>query len=457
LIADSTLTPVSIPELLTENLDLDFCITSKGAISRRQLLAHALALSQQLPENSYAINLCQSRYWFIVAYLAVIFRNQVNLLPANQSPKTIQNLLSAYPGSYCIVDSSDVASEAYHFAVSAAAGFTGSDCFILPDEISPLASHLLPLIDTGRTISISFTSGSTGESKAIEKNWREFQRSAELALQQLNLNKLTATLISTVPTQHMYGLETSLFWPLFSRLSIHDSRPFYPQDIQTSLASLPQPGVLISTPTHLKACNKTQIAWPAVKLLLSSTAPLSLALARHMEFRFNAPLYELFGSTETLSFASRRTAMSTNWQTYQSIRLTECNHHSWVSGGHLMQPVKLDDQLMLHDERSFSILGRSNDIIKIAGKRASLTELNLILNEIKGIEDGLLFPLKTGRLAALVVSDLAKKTILSELKQATDPAFLPRIIFYVSAIPRTAMGKLNQAELQNLIQGLTLV
>jgi acyl-coenzyme A synthetase/AMP-(fatty) acid ligase len=207
----------------------------------------------------------------------------------------------------------------------------------------------------------------------------------------------------------------------------------------------------------LQACIKTKSIWPEIKMLLSSTAPLTPALAQQVETTFHAPLYELFGSTETLSFASRRSVTSKLWQTYQGMRLQEQNHHFVINGGHLPNPVKLDDKFLLHDEQLFSVIGRSDDLVKIAGKRASLAELNLILNQIQGIDDGLFFHFRNERLSAIVVSELPKKNILAELKQSIDAVFLPRMIYYVPAVPRNRMGKINKVELQDMIQGLSIV
>ena len=449
---------VSLTELLKKNLNTPFCIRSKGLINRGELLSHALSVSKQLPEKAYAINLCQNRYFFIVAYLAVMIRNQVSLLPPNQSPRALNALLASYEPSYCITDEHVGRAEQQGIPLSSGTHpFQDTDYFLMSNECIFPGNETFPLIDIERTISISFTSGSTGKPKAIEKSWREFQAGAELALQQFNLNDQTATLISTVPAQHMYGFETSLFWPLFSNLSIHDSRPFYPEDICTVLKSLAQPRILISTPAHLKACTQINNSWPDIRMLLSSTAPMTPSLAQQVETTFQAPLYELFGSTETLSFASRRYVSSKLWQTYQGMRLQEQKNHFVISGGHLPNEVKLEDKFFLYDEHTFNVLGRSDDLIKIAGKRASMAELNLLLNQIKGVEDGLFFHLKNERLSAIVVSDLPKKNILAELKQSIDAVFLPRMIYYVAAIPRNGMGKINQIELQDMIQGFSIV
>jgi len=421
-------------DALKKTLINTFCLCSNGAISRADLLAHATALSEKLPSKSYAINLCQDRYLFIVSYLAVCLRQQVSLLPSNQSAKTLSNLTISYPDSYILSDDSLNAE------------------FHISHDLLEKSSHACPLIDIDLPVSISFTSGSTGKPKAVIKTWREFQTSAELALQRFKLQGQKITLLSTVPMQHMYGLETSLFWVLFSQMTLHNSRPFYPEDIRQTLASLPAEKILVSTPKHLKICSQTQSQWSDIKFILSSTAPMDSTLAQHIEKNLNAPLFELFGSTETLSFASRQVKKSAYWQPYETIQLTQSNEQFILQGGHILNPIILDDTFEINNKGNFSLLGRSSDLIKIAGKRASLLDLNQQLTDIAGIEDGVFFFSKNERLSALVVSKLSKKIITQHLRLAIDEVFLPRALYTVFSLPRNKLGKLLKTELEQLIQ-----
>ncbi len=425
----------SLSETLQNTLNSTFCVYSRDiVINRADLLAHATALSEKLPAKNYAINLCQDRYLFIVGYLAVCLRQQISLLPSNQSPKTLVDLTASYPDSYTLSDDK-----------------LNADCYITHDLLEK-STQPCPLIDINRPLSISFTSGSTGKPKAIIKTWREFQKSAELALQRFELQDQEITLVSTVPMQHMYGLETSFFWVLFSRMTLHNSRPFYPEDIRQTLAALPAKKILVSTPRHLKICSQTQGQWSTIKFILSSTAPMDSTLAQQIEKNLNAPLFELFGSTETLSFASRQTSKSAHWQPYTSIQLKQNNGQFVLQGGHIIKPLVLDDTFEIDDKGNFNLLGRSADLIKIAGKRASLHELNQQLTDVPGIEDGVFFLSKNERLSALVVSKLPKKTIIKHLRLAIDEVFLPRALYTVFTLPRNNMGKLLKTELEHLIQ-----
>lgn len=402
-------------------------------VTRSELWSHAGSISKQLPEKSYAINLCSSRYLFIVSYLAVILRNQTNLLPANRAQNTINELLKVYDNSYYITDGSDKFIGHRHTIQEHILEYSGAESMVL---------------DPNLTASISFTSGSTGRPKAVHKTWREFQRSAELAVNRFGLKQKDWTIISTVPPQHMYGLETSVYWPLYSNVAIANCHPFFPEDIRKAVLEMATPCLLIATPAHLKACIRMGFRWENVAMVLSSTAPMDVQIAKKIEASFNAPLYEIFGSTETLSFASRRVTMNESWEPYQGISAFSDNNACYLRGGHLQQRHKLDDTLSVDRRGYFTVLGRTSDIVKIGGKRASLAELNYILNQIEGIEDGVYYRNRNERLAALVVSNLSQQAILAELRKRIDDVFLPRPLHKTDELPRNHIGKVIKERLE---------
>ena len=420
-----------------------FCIHQGRPISIAELISHAWQISCKLPDKTHGINLCQNRYYFTVAFLALLFRRQINLLPPNRAENTIATLLDCYEDSYCLIDN-DNSPKPSNFAIDSIIVDTS-----LPESVAEF--------DGDQLVSISFTSGTTGQSMAVAKTWREFQQCAQLATHQLAIDQSVYTLVSTVPAQHMYGLETSLFWPLFSELCIHSRQPFFPEDISRITASADSPCILITTPTHLKACANAGISWQNINMILSSTAPMSKKLATQIETRLNAPLWEIFGSTETLSFASRQTTQSEQWQPYATIKLSSSKQAITVKGGHLQLPINLDDHFDISKSGEFTVLGRSSDLIKVAGKRASLAELNTIIKDIDGIEDAIFYATESGRLGALVVSKLTKKQINRELKLYLDAVFLPRPLHLVACLPRNEVRKIIKSSLQQLINDLDRV
>jgi acyl-coenzyme A synthetase/AMP-(fatty) acid ligase len=94
-------------------------------------------------------------------------------------------------------------------------------------------------------------------------------------------------------------------------------------------------------------------------------------------------------------------------------------------------------------------------MVKIAGKRCSLADLNRKLSAIAGVDDGVIFmpPGESVRLAALVVAPrLRCGAILEALKPLVDPVFLPRPVFLVERLPRQETGKLAQSAVLELFE-----
>ncbi|NOQ65371.1 MAG: hypothetical protein GQ582_12745 [Methyloprofundus sp.] len=179
---------------------------------------------------------------------------------------------------------------------------------------------------------------------------------------------------------------------------------------------------------------------------------MSRDLAQQIECHLQAPVFELLGSTETLSFASRQATHCEYWQPYAGIKLSLKDTSFYLSGGHVFTELRLDDQFEISPNGSFKLLGRASDLIKIAGKRASLNELNQHLSQIEGVDDGVFFASKNERLSAIVVSSLSKQQIINALKANIDEVFLPRSLYTVSSLPRNTLGKLIKLELEQLIQ-----
>ena len=122
------------------------------------------------------------------------------------------------------------------------------------------------------------------------------------------------------------------------------------------------------------------------------------------------------------------------------------------------EPTPLADVLEVLGPDRFRLLGRSNDLVNIAGKRSSLSHLNFHLNAIDGVVDGAFWsPPDSGdaagivRLVAFVVAPgLGREQILAALRSRVDAAFLPRRIVPVEALPREPTGKLTAARLAEL-------
>jgi acyl-coenzyme A synthetase/AMP-(fatty) acid ligase len=208
----------------------------------------------------------------------------------------------------------------------------------------------------------------------------------------------------------------------------------------------------------LDACVAADLVWPSVDLVISATAPLTRELASRVESLLDTRVCEIYGSTETGSVASRETCRDPLWHWYDSVRPEVESDRVTVSADFIHGRVPLGDVLELtHDDR-FRILGRIDDMIKVGGKRTSLGDLNLKLNAIDGVKEGVFLAAQPessliGRLAVIAVAPgLDRGAIIAGLAGRIDPVFYPRRIVFVDRLPRTDSGKIPRAELLRLLQ-----
>jgi acyl-coenzyme A synthetase/AMP-(fatty) acid ligase len=420
-----------------------------GPVSAARFLAQVRATAASLPDAPAAVNLCEDRYAFTVAFCAVVLRGQINLLPSSRAPQAVDEVMAACPGSYALGELAlDPAPRGYRQLPP------------LDGYGAPARRLQWPSVPADQVVAIGYTSGSTGKPGANAKTWASFCASTAGNLSMLHaLLDTRLEVVATVPPQHMYGLEMSVLLPLLGDVGVHAGRPFFPADVAAALAEVPAPRLLVTTPVHLRALVESGVALPPLAAMLSATAPLPVVLARAAERLFGAPLLEVFGSTETCVFATRRPACDEDWGLYDGVTLHPQPDGTLVDAPQLEQPASLADIVSLsRDGRRFRLRGRHADLLEIAGKRASLADLNRRLLAIPGVRDGVVFQLDGGdaldvhRIAALVVAPaLDEPTILDALRQTIDPLFLPRPLKLVRVLPRNETGKLPRAALLDLL------
>ena len=417
-----------------------------GVVPLARFLAQVRGLATLLPPGRHAINLCEDRYRFLVAFCAVALRGQVTLLPPSRAPAMVAEALARHAESYCLGDGlPDPVPERY---------------WRLPDVLLEHPGEA-PLLDDDALVAIGFTSGSTGAPKANPKTWGGFRASTAQnlgALRHLWPRGAVLPVVATVPPQHMYGMELSVLLPLLGDVAVHAGRPFFPEDIVRAAHAAQAPPLLVTTPVHLRALLDADIAMPPLAGIVSATAPLSAELAAAAEARLACEVREMFGSTETCVIAHRRTAREAWWTPLPGVRLQPQPDGSLVHARQLAAPVPLADLVELDDTGRFRVCGRQADLLEIAGKRASLADLTGRLTAIPGVRDGVVLQLDDkgrgiGRIAALAVAPgLDEDTILQALRRSIDPVFLPRPLRLVSALPRNETGKLPRAALLRLLQ-----
>jgi acyl-coenzyme A synthetase/AMP-(fatty) acid ligase len=456
------------------------------AVSAATFLRHCHALAAMLPAGiqpagthpegaqpegaqvggAHMINLCRDRYAFTVAFAASVLRRHVCLLTGERSAAALAALAQAYPGSYLATDE-----PAQHRGADTAVPI----CVVAPGTIPADDPNVdqgsradggsrqggapaNPAIPAEQLAAIVFTSGSTGVPTPHRKLWGALAERSRAAAAQFELHEAhPCGVVGTVPPQHMYGFETTVLLPLHAPSSSWCGPAFYPTDVQAALAAVPEPRILVTTPLQMGGLLRAETPLPALRAVISATAPLDADLAAAVEAQWQTRVLEIFGATEVGSIASRRTIEGERWALYPEVRLTPQDDLVVVTAP-FAPPVPLADEVELLGHDQFRLLGRRTDIVKLGGHRASLSGLNRVLTGLDGVRDGTfvvpddLNQQPTARLLAVVVApDRSADSILRELRERLDPLFLPRRVVLVPSLPRNALGKLPREALLRMV------
>jgi acyl-CoA synthetase (AMP-forming)/AMP-acid ligase II len=421
---------------------------SGGSIAAATFYAQAHRLAEALPGTRFVINLCESRHGFMLGFAAALMRGQTSLLPSGQGRSDWEQVLRQFPDASLVSDTTIPA--AHYF------------------DIRPYLSNIdkqaipAPLIDENLQATILFTSGSTGQPTAHVKTWGQLCHGAQSLAATLNWDDdASRAIVGSVPSQHMFGLETTVMLPWVTGTPVHTQKPLLPADLKNVLSQCELPSWWMTTPLHLRAPLHPLRGLAGV---VASTMSLPAGIAQAAEAAWQIPVMEIYGSTETGALAIRRTAAESFWAPLPGVSLRNENGKTLAAGAHVGSTVTLGDELTLQPDGRFLWIGRSTDLIKVGGKRASLAALNLHLADIPGVDDAAYFSpadekaLDAGnitatakRMAAFYVSStLSPQEVLQTLRSRIDPVFLPRPLYRVAQLPRNATGKLPQAALAEL-------
>ena len=398
------------------------------------------------PLDSAAI-LCRSLHAFARAHLAVMHAGGVSLLPTGTGDAVLRHQAETTPDLVVLAEDQDDPR------------IQGLRTVAL-DEL-PVHDELPCEMAPEQVVTVLFTSGSTGTPKPVAKTWAALVGEADAVGTAFGL-EAGARVITTAPLEHMYAYSFAFFIPRRLGLQAPSRRVVFPADLRAEVARSSVPAWIISTPTHLKAMADAGVRLhTGIAGVVSATSRMSRQLAERVRECFGVPVSEIYGSTETGALAWRRwTGDDPVWECLPGLELHARDDDSVaVSSPYFSEPMVLSDHIELLSSTRFRLHGRTDDVIKVAGNRASLFDLNDALLSAPGVRDGAYYmPIDVSapmvRPSAFVVlgPDGAIDDVLAFLRTRMAPVFLPRPLVEVKNLPRAASGKLSRSALDVLYQ-----
>ncbi|KRG71151.1 AMP-binding protein [Pseudoxanthomonas dokdonensis] len=337
------------------------------------------------------------------------------------------------------------------------------------DEMDAVdAAPRLPL-DPIATRLVVFTSGSTGEPAAIEKQLRQLSAEVQALQQALGAGLDAAVVHATVSHQHIYGLLFRVLWPLAAGRPL-GARVFFPEDMVAALSQ--RDCVLVASPAHLKRLP-AQLPWHSVhgrlKAVFSSGGVLPADAAGEAARFLGVPVHEIFGSSETGGVAWRCWDRGQpDWQPLPGVQWRSREGVLEVCSPHLPSADWWTCQDRVEAAgQGFRLVGRVDRIVKIEERRVSLSALEQQLQAHPQVSEARVFALRGPRtsLAAVVVAHdghggalpaAARRALIASLathlSSSHDAVTRPRHWRLLDALPLNAQGKLSEAALEALFR-----
>ncbi|WP_417765540.1 AMP-binding protein [Spongiibacter tropicus] len=326
------------------------------------------------------------------------------------------------------------------------------------------------------------TSGSTAQPKAVPLN--ESQLIASIK----NLNRSLALgsndrCINNLPLFHIGGLLDMFLAPLCAGGSIYFLRDMHSESflkaMQTFLPTWSQ-----AVPTMIQDLSRRAHVprSPDLRFCRSVSAPLPASVKAAFEERFQAPVVEIYGMTETAGVITsnplhreQQLPGSVGRAVGGEVMIADVRGNAakagiegevLIRGNNVFSGYEGEDKRLhfigewfrsgdigyLDENKNLFLTGRSKDIINRGGEKLSPRQIDECLMRIPGIQDAACFavphPSLGEEVAAAWVASPANPAQEAEIRAALSsqlPGFkIPRQLFRLDNLPRTAGGKLQR-------------
>jgi long-chain acyl-CoA synthetase len=405
--------------------------------TRRELNDHSVTWAQGLPANLHrqrvAFALPNGPRWF-ATFLGLLHR-QCTVVPldAAEPPESQRELARA----------------------------AGAVAWLVDDRIETLAP-VMPRTRAPAQALIKLTSGSTGRPRILPFADARMladgrQVCAGMGIRSDDLN------LAIIPLGHSYGLGNLVMPLLVQGTALVCFGTPLPQAIAADVARF-KPTVFPLVPALLRALTESDIdagAFAPIRTIISAGAPLSAEAALAFRKKFNLTPHGFYGSSETGGISYDRTGEATLsgrsvGTPLPDVRIVPLRgNRIRVISPAVVRATGFSpaDRAELTATGELRLLGRSGRLVKIAGRRVDLSEIEAAFRRLPGIDDAhvIVHPQHPEHLAAALATRLSTLELRPLLRERFASWKIPRRIQTVHTFPLTARGKTDTRALVALL------
>ncbi len=319
---------------------------------------------------------------------------------------------------------------------------------------------------------IKLTSGSTGRPRPLVFTAAEVLADARQVMATMGITDGDLN-YALIPFGHSYGLGNVTIPLVAHGVPVVCGTMGLPQTIAAEFARW-QPTVFPGVPALWRGLVQADLppqALASLRLGISAGAPLAPEVARAFADRFHRRLHAFYGSSETGGIAFDRTGAATLeggvGTALEGVRLERGRGEQLIvasaaacSWGRRhkrdgLAAWTMPDRVEWGPDGAVRLLGRRGAVVKLAGRRVNLGEVEARLRQLPGVRD-VWVGIDDGVepvLGAAVVADLPASQLRERLHADTASWKIPKRLAVVDAFPLTARGKLDTAALRAAVFG----
>lgn len=216
-----------------------------------------------------------------------------------------------------------------------------------------------------------YSSGSTGNPQLSRHPFSKLQAEAEFFARTL---PACQRIVITVPSHHIYGFIWGILLPAEAKVpSVFVNTD---NSLPTSwVQQLNNDDMIVATPDTWQLLKELGLRLPERFVAVSSTAPLAPDIAAFFRSAYpQATLAEIYGSTETAGLGWRTRAHG-GYTLLPWWQLTQSQQSTTVVSSISDETHLLQDRLQLDADGRIQVLGRTDNVIQIAGHNINLDTL----------------------------------------------------------------------------------